>query len=400
MNDYLLLLGREPELSVAEIVALGVRKQRTINWVQITDSYALVKTDLEPIFFRELAGIVKLAQPLGLVKREPQLLKTAVYKVLSQLTTSEAYFGFSWYGGRSPRWLTPLGLSIKKDLRRDKSRVRLVVSREPVLSSVVVAKNKLLGPSGCEFVLISSGSDVLVGKTLQVQDFEAWSERDYHKPVRDPKVGMLPPKLARLMLNLAVLPQEAAVLDPFCGSGTVVLEAALLGYKKLFGTDISEVGIKGARQNIDWLGQQHPELNFNIEFKSVPVESLNQVYKNGTLDAIVTEPYLGPPLKGAEDDARLRQIYSELEKLYKSALIVFSYLIKTQGSLVMVWPVLKGKTRTYQLNLQDFAKSLGFRPINYLPKEAPPEWTSPRGSLLYEREGQRIAREIFLWRKV
>jgi hypothetical protein len=37
-----------------------------------------------------------------------------------------------------------------------------------------------------------------------VQDIDAYAERDFERPMRDAFVGMLPPKLAQIMLNLAV----------------------------------------------------------------------------------------------------------------------------------------------------------------------------------------------------
>lgn len=62
--------------------------------------------------------------------------------------------------------------------------------------------------------------------------------RDYGRPARDARVGMLPPKLAQIMLNLSVKDEKSGtVLDPFCGTGVLLQEAALAGFD-FIGSDI------------------------------------------------------------------------------------------------------------------------------------------------------------------
>src|SRR4029078_6190467 len=99
--------------------------------------------------------------------------------------------------------------------------------------------------------------------------------RDREMSTRDAKVGMLPPKLAQIIINMAVgeMPEEAkqsvcevppdqpipkdhlakiTLLDPFCGTGVILQEAALMGYKA-YGSDLMPQMANYAQQNWAWL---------------------------------------------------------------------------------------------------------------------------------------------------
>lgn len=43
------------------------------------------------------------------------------------------------------------------------------------------------------------------------------------------------------------------ILDPFCGSGTILTEAMLINYKNLIGADISPKAINDTKKNIEWI---------------------------------------------------------------------------------------------------------------------------------------------------
>jgi tRNA (guanine10-N2)-dimethyltransferase len=57
------------------------------------------------------------------------------------------------------------------------------------------------------------------------------------------------PKYARALVNLTRARSGGRVLDPFCGTGAIVLEAALAGYHAI-GTDVSQKMIDGAQANL------------------------------------------------------------------------------------------------------------------------------------------------------
>ncbi|MBI5733494.1 MAG: hypothetical protein HY973_00930 [Candidatus Kerfeldbacteria bacterium] len=398
-EQYLFILGRQPQLSVAEIAAVARARQLAITWQTITASYALVEGDITPDFFKQLAGSIKLAQVLAEVEYKPNIIRDFVFNYLSSLTGG-CLFGFSWYGHKIPSWLKPMGLELKREIKDSGRRARLVESRQDVLSSVVVQKNHLLPPRGTEFILQPfSETRIIIARTVAVQEFAEWSERDYGRPERDSRVGMLPPKLARLMINLTQGELAEPLLDPFCGSGTVLQEAVALGYKSIWGSDIDKQGIERTAANLQWLRQKHPEWQFEEKLLAADVRQLKTQLKDIKFGAMVTEPYLGPTSR-IFDIKQYQAVAKDLVSLYRLALKNLAVLILPGRRLVMVWPVFHLGAKLLYLPLVNELSSLGWKVENILPPQAPPAWCDKRGSLLYERPGQRVGREVFVLRKV
>lgn len=77
-------------------------------------------------------------------------------------------------------------------------------------------------------------------------DFE--TRRAHLRPKMFP--SSLHPKLARQMINLSGA-TKGAVLDPFCGTGGILIEAGLVGLKPI-GYDIDDRMLAMAKQNLDF----------------------------------------------------------------------------------------------------------------------------------------------------
>jgi len=61
----------------------------------------------------------------------------------------------------------------------------------------------------------------------------------------------LHPKIARALVNLTQVNQQQTILDPFCGTGGILLEAGLLGMR-IIGNDIEKKMIEGSRRNLEF----------------------------------------------------------------------------------------------------------------------------------------------------
>jgi len=92
----------------------------------------------------------------------------------------------------------------------------------------------------------------------------------------------LQPKLARCMVNFARIRRGKTVLDPFCGTGTVLIEAGLMGIESL-GCDIQRKMVEGARMNLDHYGVS----NAHVFLSNALFPSIRHV------DCIVTDPPYG-----------------------------------------------------------------------------------------------------------
>lgn len=400
MSQSFLIFGREPSVSFAELYQyLGDDKEKI---ALAAPAGAIINDEsLSKDAPFKLAGVIKS----GVVaKTLDKLTAEALVEVLQGFVKADGklHFGLSIYGLGKDRggWdAKKLGLSIKTILKNAGRSVRLVESRSGNLSSVDVAKNKLLR-TGAELCIFVTPTGFLIGKTEAVQPFEDYSHRDYDRPGRDAKNGMLPPKLALAMINMAVghvkSDHDLSLLDPFCGSGTVLQEALLLGHK-VIGTDIDEQSIINSKLNLEWLQKEAGTLpEWKVE--QADVRHLAKILSPQSVDAIVAEFDLGPPLQGGESVGKIDSIVFSLSDFYFDALRALHPFLKPGGRAVIAWPHFR--TQNVLINTFSKLRDLGWSLVAPYPAEFERNFPlSERGTLLYGREGQHVGREILVLKK-
>ena len=402
------IFGSHPALSLAETYAvLG----QTQIFSLLCPALALLNTDQEIKKYQEqLGGIIKTGTVLWhLTRWDKNKIAMLIQNSIKDVKGKEKIsFGLSVYDAGAPdlakqliKEINRLGLTIKKELKTTGRPVRFVTSKEPTLSSVIIKTNKLL-ESGSEFVMMTTPEGVYIGQTETIQDWQDWSERDFGRPLRNAKSGMLPPKVARMMINLAR--QEAPIstlLDPFCGSGTILMEAGMLGFKKIIGSDISPQAITESTENFAWLKTHQPE-KFGSETKLLisPAQDLDKKITD-KIDAIVTEVYLGPPLKGGENESELQKNLAELMTIYGQAFATLSKMMNPAAMAVVAFPAFAYKGRTVSLPLKPMLEKIGLKIEEILPSslKLPFVTISRSGGIIYSRPGQRVMREILVFKK-
>jgi len=243
-----------------------------------------------------LGGTIKIAAITCTVERRGILL--CLQSIVQQLKPVGRFtFGISGYGNGFDT--LRMGLDLKKMLKKGGVAARLVPPKEGMaLSSAQVFHNELdLARDGVEFNLISEGERVHVALTLTVQDIDAYGKRDFALPAPDPVSGMLPPKLAQSLINLAARNEDVAVYDPFCGNGRIVLEAQNMGLEA-FGSDSEEGKIVASRKNLNWLLNNNTAEKYFWVQDARKREGIATINQATTKDYVIAaEPYLGPPLR-------------------------------------------------------------------------------------------------------
>lgn len=389
--EYLFVLGRQPLLSLAEIISFFRREKINTEIILLSNEILLIKTST-PLradhCLWQLGGTVKIAASRGLTE-EKQLPETIV-ALLKSKHSQKIIFGLSGYGVFSPKEILEIGLEIKKRFQKEGWKSRFVSSRQTALSSVIVKTNKLLTDRGAEIILIPEQNKLRLGQTLAVQPFAELSERDYGRPGRDAVSGMLPPKLAKIMINLAEINTNCALLDPFCGSGTILTEAAMMGYLNLFGSDINLRAAADAQKNLEWLKEKNKNLAFRFQILKSDARHLSSRLPGRSIDAIVTEPWLGPPLRGRETEKQIRGLMKELGRLYLESFREFKKILKAGGKIIMVWPVFQ--ENKFLPLLEETAK-IGFKIKPLLPSKFS-QFLNARQTLVYARPNQKIKREV------
>lgn len=393
--SYFFVLGNNATLSLAELSAVWPLRDPQLLAPDLLLADGAWEMDAGALMKR-LGGVIKIARvaaelPLSDIGRLEKTLADLLFTRQGSAGSGKFNFGFSVYGERSFDCIK-YGQQIKKRFAAAGISTRFVVSKEKTLSSVVVTQNKLLS-RGQEIILTVAGDKIVIGETLAVQPFKDLSRRDYGRPARDDRSGMLPPKLALAMINLAQLADTQAVIcDPFCGSGTIISEAVLQGYKNLFASDISPEAIKNTKQNISWIKELYRLEDFRLKIFLGRAEKLTKVIKPLSLEAIITEPYLGPQ-RGRIDFAA---VIASLESLYAAALQEFKRALKPGGRVVMVWPSYYGQRPISP----DYS---GFKILNLIPPDLRTHKfikLSQRETIIYGRPGQKVFREIVVLEKI
>lgn len=118
------------------------------------------------------------------------------------------------------------------------------------------------------------------------------------------------PRIARFLVNVSNTPARGILLDPFCGTGGIILEAALTG-RRVIGIDLSLQMTSGAKLNLKYFGIRDARI-ITGDFLKIQIDD--------TVDSIVTDlPY-----------GRNAPMYRQkIEKLYEEALLKFSDMLSS-----------------------------------------------------------------------
>lgn len=377
MTPFLFILGRKSDLCFAEASQVMAARFPESQIVRVADSAALVELPgMEEAreLQQRLGGTMKVAQVaftgpnLG-----TQALEEKAAEILSGLAQgNKITFGLGEIGRES---LDALSHGQVKKILKDKGiSSRFIDSVRSGLSASV-----LLHQDTEEVMVVKSGDQVILGFTISVQNIDDWTRRDREKPASDRRRGMLPPKLARIMINLASPGKgKLRLLDPFCGTGTVLLEGLMLGHEVL-GSDIRADAVNQTLTNLKWFTAAYPgEYTYNAFLADATQLTVKDL--GGKVDAIVAEGLLGPLTPGVKD---LPNIFKGLEKLYLGCFKQWTQILKPGARVVFALPLVASGKVPYSLEkLIDRVRDLGYN-----------THLSP---LIYDRPEAIVKRQIFV----
>jgi len=372
--NYIAILGRQPELGLVELESLVGAKGVQIFGRQA----ALVGAELD---VDRLGGVLKFAQVLYRGPVTP--LRDLPVDVASlPVNESKTSFGISAYGLRdTPKMLAAAGLELKKQLKV-RGSVRLVLPARGLALSAAELRHNAVVRDGFELVVVVANGEMVVAKTLGVQDIDWYSKRDYDRPARSAKVGMLPPKLAQVLVNTT---SASKVVDPFCGTGVVLQEARLLG-REAAGSDLSGEMVDATRTNMVWLDSQVS--------RALPAWAANLADARAVVlepdVSIVSEGYLGPNLSHSPALPALGTIKSELLALYRDCFRNWAKQLPAGAQISICVPAWRVGKVWHYLGLVDELASLGYTLKSFRAAQTP---------LLYARDDQVVGRQLLLLRK-
>ena len=402
MHQTLFILGREPALSVAEIEAVADSLSASLTAIKPTFAVLQHLADLEPKILERLGGTIKLASVIAEWTKEADrqdmlqsvLSHCSVEWLANLIPEGRVEYGVSTYGlsdaqGRKTRQHF---LGLKKSLKSMGRSARFVTSNEPTLSAVTLVRQGLM-KHGREFIVAADENTFWLAITTVVQGYQAYGLRDFGRPKANPKSGMIPPKLAQILLNLAQVKPDDVVLDPFCGSGTILQEAVLLGVKQIHGSDADTRVVADSQENIRWLFKEFPGHHATVEILKRDVAD-----RPTRATVVVTEPSLGKPLRGHESASGLNDQLRQLEKLYLAGFRRWAETLPPGGRVAMIWPeyTVQGQLRSPQIEAA--VTELGFNLQPLLSESAIEALAHPERSVLrYGRPDALVRRQIRKW---
>lgn len=381
MQNYFFQLGNTPELSMLELNA--VIGDKVVEQLSDQVARASLKSDEEAKKLVDLLGgtikIIKQIEEIKITNIDELRNKVADY--LSNHSENEKiHFGFGEIGRDHLEKIE--GYELKALLQQKGINSRYIEgSRSGLSASVLLHKKKIV-----EVYLISTDHGVFLGQTMAVQDIDDWTHKDRNKPYSNRKKGMLPPKVALMMINIAIgdnpiqKNRKNLLLDPFCGTGTILIEGLLTNLDVL-GSDLDEESVSGTKRNLEWLAQDYP---FTHEYNVILADATKIPPQKDKVQYIVTEPFLGKP---KPNQAKLPFIFKGLEKLYLGAFKHWTTLLANSASIVIIFPTVtitdaKGRKINYSLD-------------SLIDKLATFGYTTVSKPVLYHRPQAVVQRQIY-----
>ncbi len=378
---YIAITGRETNLALAELEAV---------FGQIASlSKEVVGIELENLSYERLEHI-------GFTKKFAQTVKESVsLDVLANEIanamlgdtegTSKLSFGISWYCNKpaNRRSYLDLAKKVKKQIQAHNRSARFIQPKEDfALNAAQIHYNNLF-KKGCEIILYGNAYQPSIAITRWAFNPSLYSHRDYDRPARSAKVGMFPPKLAQVLINLASPKHTDIICDPFCGSGVVLQEGMYAGYN-VVGSDNSEDMVVASQKNLDWFSKEfHPKNTFVLS----QGDARNFTAPKSSF-VVVSEGYLGPGLSEKPNHALLQPITTNLEKLYLDFFKCLVVQPNKPRAIVITLPFWQTTTGISYLNVIDQITDLGYtiRQFNSVNS----------AQLLYRRSQQIVGRQVLV----
>lgn len=382
MFPSVLILGRQPSLGLAELESLyGADALQPIG-----GSAVLLNVHPQEVSFNRLGGSIKLAKVLTSFEftdwsKLVDYLVRNIPEHLDYLPEGKLKLGVSVFDlPVSVQSLNRSTLAVKKAIKNAGRSIRVVPNNGLSLNSAQVRHNQLTSVLGMELLLIKNGSKTILAQTVVEQDIDAYAARDQQRPKRDSRVGMLPPKLAQIIVNLTQPKLNSVLLDPFCGTGVILQESLLMGLR-VHGSDLEPRMVEYATDNLAWLEQQYTNLPGSIVETGDATNFLWPAF-----DAMACETYLGRPFAESPKPEVLREVMQDVNLIHKRFLQNVAKQTPAGLKLCIAVPAWKTHDGFQHLKTLDSLEELGYTRTKFVHAKSE--------DLIYYRSGQVVAREL------
>ncbi len=417
-------------LSLAELAAYFQARQIKFEIHYFSREFFVMTFErkLDPSIIADLGGTIKIGElkatlPTQTIKdafgdKNKQAQRQLCEKITSSgvaeaiaAFSEKPFFGVSVYCtnnylhsalGNIQRFV---GRSIKETLAKFGKKSQFMGFRDrkkSQLTHVEVIKKRMV-ENKAEILLCIGKDETWIATTIAVHNPFDFQKRDVYKPNQRAIFGM-PPRLARMMVNLSSCQAGKTLLDPFCGVGTILQEALLEGAATV-GIDANSWCVKAAEENLDWTAREYELQSADFRVLQGDIGRLAEKVGLETVNCIVSEPDLGPALKQFPTESYAKKIIEKLEPLFTEFIEQAYRVLILDGRLVLVTPYIKTRSgQSVIMPIDETVKAAGFKRIYAFSKDI---FSSKLdvGRLLHSislvemDERHKVGREIHIFQK-
>lgn len=308
-QKYLFILGRNPELSIAELEAFFRKNGWNFQQIQTIENGLLIESseDLEGGIIKKLGGIVSFGKILAEGNSDEIFLRLKKTELHNTKSNKLNYVIYNFKSKIFPE--------IEDYLKQRFKSEKLKATEKKLTGNIKMQSGDSTGKVSSslideEYFIFSEKDKAYFGKILESSNYKEIEKRDMEKPIRRNELA-ISPRLAKILVNLSEVPHDGTLLDPFCGIG-IILEEALLQGTKVIGIDKDGNALENAKKNLEWFG-------FNKDYRLINEDS-SKVKISEKISGIATEPDFGKLLKSPPSEVEAAAIIRKFENLISRVL--------------------------------------------------------------------------------
>jgi len=342
-------LGRDPELSLLEIASCLKAWGITPKVLGFDKRTALLELpagfDLHD-FFHELGGSLKACQVIWRGKPNEFRAEKLREFMDRQYFDRKMLYGISDYRPEGTRENEGRKIAEFAGNFFKGGKIKAVL-KKPKIHSEEKTRSTAINPSDCiswkltnpgiEFVLSQAGNEFVVSRTIECFDPHEFLELDNKMPFRE-KLESISVRLARIMVNLARANGGKKLLDPFCGTGTMLIEGMRHGCEAI-GIELSQEKCGKCERNLKWAKEKFGFAS-KTKVSCSDCTAISDFLKRGDFDFVATEPYMGPLIAKPLSESEAKRTAFQLEKTYFGLFRELKKTLPKKGLVSIVLPAI------------------------------------------------------------
>jgi tRNA G10 N-methylase Trm11 len=305
MEKFIFVLGRNPELSLAEIKSHLFTQKIKFNVLSSNSLAALIETDSLSCkeVIKHLGGTLKIGRTFNSMDN------------LYLGTSNKIKYGLSNYDDLD---ISDYHLALKNYFKRIKLKAMLKKSQSGL---------PYLSPSESKNVTEVLQFSGYYAKTEAIFDGKYLSHLDSDRPISGQK-NSTPLRLSRIMLNLAEVNNGSKILNPYCKIGSIAQEALFFGASVKV-SDPNLENQKSTKSNLEWVKIEcHPKGSYTIERNLQKIKGRNFL--------CICEPPLGPFFRALPNESQAKSALRALYPVYNE---LMDQIYPLSQKIVIISPV-------------------------------------------------------------